>query len=48
MTNEQHLKIKEMRAAGISYAIIASYLKVCPNTLRKQIKNYELELQTTE
>ena len=38
----------ELHESGVSWAIIASYLFTNTNSLREQIKNYELELQATE
>ena len=37
----------ELHDSGVSWAIIASYLFTNTNSLREQIKNYELELQAT-
>ena len=41
LTNEQIEQAQQMHEAGITYAIIATYFKVCTTTLRKQMKHYE-------
>ena len=41
MNNQQLQQAIQMHEAGINYAVIAAYFKLCPNTLRKQLKDYE-------
>ncbi len=45
MTNQQLAHAIELHNSGVTWSVIAAYLKLDPTTLRKHIKNYEQQQQ---
>mgnify|MGYP003678851765 CR=1 FL=1 len=43
VTTKQLQQAIELHESGVTWAVIASYLFTNPNSLREQIKNYELQ-----